>query len=127
MSGFELKDAFTGIGLVVAVCGWEYSRWKDRRHELFKERLKRRLDMHDSAFEAFLPFTNAKDGRPEVDADKLEKARTKIQLYGHEDEIAAYERFVSRLNAGDVDGVNSSLGQLIPLMVAKLRNELGYK
>jgi hypothetical protein len=126
MSGFEFKDAFTGIGLIIAVCGWEYSRWKDRKHELFKERLKRRLDMHDSAFEAFLPFTNAKDGKPDIDADKLSIARTKIQLYGHEDEIAAYELFVSRLTAKDIDGVNSSLGQLIPLMVTRLRKELGY-
>lgn len=130
MGSLELKDIITGVGLLLVICGWLFSRWKDRTHEIFKERLKKRLDMHDSVFEALMPFINNKDGQINLDenalSEKLSLARTKVQLYGYKYEIEAYELFISQLKEIDINGINCSLRKLTPMMVNKLRIELGY-
>jgi hypothetical protein len=125
----EWKDIITGVGLILVIAGWLFSRWKDRNHELFKERLKKRLEMYDSVVEAMLPFLNpGPDGALDLTGlgDKLSTARTKMQLYGYDDEISEYECFVSCINARDVSGLNDSLKRLSPMILKKLRKELGY-
>jgi hypothetical protein len=127
----EWKDIVTGVGLVLVIAGWLFSRWKDRNHEIFKERLKRRLDMYDSVIVAILPFLNpGPDGHvnlssPELN-EKLSSARTKIQLYGYSDEISEYELFLSFLLAKKLPEINSSLRRLSAMITTKIRKELGY-
>jgi hypothetical protein len=127
----EWKDAMTGVGLLLVIAGWIFSRWKDRNFEIFKERLKKRLDMYDSMVDALLPFFNpGPDGQLTVDSDllgeKLGAARTKIQLYGYSDEISEYESFLSFLVAKNLREVNNSLQRLSTMVTKKLRKELGY-
>jgi len=86
MCDVESKDIIALIGIIIVMCGWLFSRWKDRTHEIFKERLKKRLDMYDSVFDALLPFVNNRDGIIDLYSDtlseKLSSTRTKIQLIG---------------------------------------------
>jgi hypothetical protein len=127
----EWKDIVTGVSLILVIAGWIFSRWKDRNHEIFKERLKKRLDMYDSLVEAILPFLNpGPDGSVTLSSSSLEEklaaARTKIQLYGYSDEISEYEVFLSSLIAKNLPEVNSSLKRLSTMITEKLRKELGY-
>jgi len=130
MCGVESKDIIAWTGFIIVILGWLFSRWKDRTHEIFKERLKNRLDMYDCLFDALLPFANNKDGSVDLDSDKLSEklsfTRTKIQLYEYKDEIDEYELFIKKLKNNDINGVNCSLQKLSPMMVNKLRKELGY-
>ncbi|MGA3345952.1 MAG: hypothetical protein ABSC76_13895 [Terracidiphilus sp.] len=127
----EWKDIVTGVSLILVVAGWIFTRWKDRNHEIFKERLKKRLDMYDSLVAAILPFLNpGPDGAVSASssslAEMLGAARTKIQLYGYSDEISEYESFLSYLTARNLAEVNHSLKRLSTMITKKLRKELGY-
>ncbi len=124
----ELKDWITGVSLLLVIVGWLVSRWQDRNHEIFRERLQRRLDMFNCVVDAILPFLNPRpDGTPDVtNAKKLEAARVKMQLYGYNHERAAYEQFIACLNRRDLPGVLKSLGELTPIVTSNLRKELGY-
>lgn len=130
MFDIEWKDIITGLGLVLVIIGWLFSRWKDRNHEIFKERLKRRLDMYDSIVDALLPFFNPKNGQVDLDGDtlsaKLSVASTKIQLFGYQDETDEFKSFISKLKDKDLDGVNCSLKKLSPMIVNNIRKELRY-
>lgn len=129
----ELKDTITIFGLIIVVCGWLFSRWKDRSHELFKERLKKRLDMHDSVIEAMRPYLDAShtDGTVTMGTQELSErvgtARRKIHLFGYADEITEYENFVAAAIAANGEKLSRSLETLSPMIIGKIRKELGYK
>lgn len=126
----EIKDIIALIGLIVVVSGWLFIRWKDRKHEIFKERLKKRLDMFDAVIDAILPFLNSDNGVIDLETGELSKrlssARTKVQLFGYKDEINIYEEFVASLKERNVDSVNRLSGIVAHTIVTKLRHELGY-
>ena len=133
MSDLEIWQLLVAaFAIVVTVVGWLYEKAKDRQHEIFKERLKRRLDMYDSVIVALLPFANAANANDSVNLSAslkkdLETARTKMQLFGYNDEKESFERFISTIPKKDMVELNKCLKQLIPLIPSKLRSELGYK
>lgn len=127
----EPKDFITGAGLIIVIAGWLFSRWKDRNHEVFKERLRKRMEMHDAVIAAALPFLNPVDGKVVLGKEELDgllsAARTRVNLYGYSDEIDGFECFIRNLLAEDVAGVTAALATLMPLIIKKMRKDLGYR
>jgi hypothetical protein len=121
----------SGIG----VWGWFTTSKLNRDNEIFKqrlaERLKRRMAMFESLVEAMLPFINTKNGAVDLEvnilSNRLSKARIEVQLYGLDEEIAAFENFIQSLEKRNLDGVNAGMTKVASLIRANLRTELDYE
>lgn len=130
----DWKDIITIAGLVVVIGGWFYSKWKDRKHEIFRERLKRRLEMYDSVIDAIRPLIYApvdSDGGKHIDFndemnDRLREAHLKISIYGYSDEISAFQSLADKMAEKNGPGAAHSLNVLTEMLVKKIRTELGY-
>jgi hypothetical protein len=125
----EVRDCITIFSVLIVVIGWFTNNYFNRRHEIAKKRLEYRL----SALESFLPvwYVFQKHAAPfEEDPDllsKLENARTKINLYGQQDEIDAMELFVSHVEKGDTTSGSKSIHTLVLLIKNRVRTELKLK
>jgi len=113
----------------IVVVGWFISGYLNRRHEVAKKRMEYRLE----TLHSFLPvfFSIQKNKNPfEEDPKllaKLEKSRSNFQLYGLQDEISEFEAMVQAIESRDIEQFNSKLRQLVGLVRARIRNEIGLK
>ena len=112
---------------IVAI-GWFVTGYLNRRKDVAQKRMEYRL----RALEAFLPvwFAIQKNSAPFSDPGflpLLEDARAKIQLYGHEKEIALMEVFIAGLEKHDLNAANKALTELLPVVKTGIRRELGLE
>ncbi|HVI53096.1 MAG TPA: hypothetical protein VM661_17940 [Candidatus Sulfotelmatobacter sp.] len=122
------------IAAIVAIIGWLATSMLNRKNEIFKqileERLKRRMMMFESVFEALLPFANPRNGELSVSGEKLSEllsmANKLVQLYGNNCEIDCFRKFTSAINGKDLDLVKKLLIDELPLFRENMREELGY-
>lgn len=122
----KLKDLIPLISVLVVVSGWFINNILNRNHEIAKKRLEYRL----SALESFLPvwFSMQKSPKPfEDDPDllnKIESARSQIQLYGKRDEIEGMEKFIESLESNDIENGVKRLNEFVLLVKNRIRVEL---
>lgn len=126
LSCLKFRDIIPLISVSVVVLGWFINNILNRNHEISKKRLDFRL----SALESFLPvwFSMQKSLKPfEDDPDllnKIENARSQIQLYGKEDEIEGMEKFIAALESNDIENGVKRLHEFVLLVKNRIRVEL---
>jgi hypothetical protein len=127
------------FAVVVTVIVWALTQRANRKHEVFKERLKRRVEM----FDGLLPeVANFVTGLKRWDNDKENEAalrmcrdafnelgsyRIKIICYGTTEERMLYERLIDAIEKRDVVGLPDANNKLVYLVKQNLRKELGIK
>ena len=133
-----LKDWQTLIAAVIVILGWFVNSYLNKKHEITKRRIDKRLEVLQSIIESILfeVSKNADKAFTQKDfKDKLERARAKIQMFGYKKEIQIYEDFIDSLNMKatteeeknvKLKRINESMARL-PLMKDSLRSELGLE
>jgi hypothetical protein len=121
----EVKDWITIASAFIVAIGWFVTGYLNRVKDVAQKRLEYRL----KALEAFLPvwFTIQKNSAPFTQPAflaQLEDARSKFQLYGFKDEIDLMEQFISAIEKQNIPAANTVLGNLVPLVRSRIREEL---
>lgn len=116
--------AALGGASIVAV-GWFVTGWLNRRKDVAQKRMELRLQ----ALESFLPvwFTIQSNSAPFTDPGflaLLERSRSQFQLYGSNDEVDIFEKFIKAIETRDLAGANAALARLVPLVRNRIRQEL---
>lgn len=124
----ELEDWITLVSALIIAIGWFVTGYLGRKNDVALKRLEFRL----KALESFLPvwFAIEKNSAPFSDPEflpLLEETRSKIQLYGHDDEIASVEKFIHEIESQNLAGANAALNQVISLIRRRIREELAIK
>jgi hypothetical protein len=112
---------FTTAGSLVAI-GWFVTGYLNRSKDVALKRMEYRL----AALQSCLPIlfaTGAPFAQPGF-AEQLADVRSKLQLYGFNDEIDGMERFISAVERCDLQGANNALNDLKPLVRTHIRREL---
>jgi hypothetical protein len=121
----EIKDWITICSVLVGVFGWFANGWLNRRNET----AKKRFDFRMAALQSFLKvwFFIQRNPAPFLDPSflpLLEDARSLFQLYGKDDEIVLFERFIVAVERQNLLEANHALAELVPLIRIKIRKEL---
>ena len=116
------------ISAFIVALGWFVNGDLNRRKDVALKRLEHRLE----ALKSFLPvwFSIQEGGAPFLQPDflqHLKTARTNFQLYGCEDEIQSMENFITACERQDLQAANAAIFQLVPMVRARIRKELGIK
>ncbi len=123
----EISDYTLIISSIIIVLGWFVNSFLNRRHEISKKRLDYRLEALQSFLPVFLGMeTSFSSGFKDVPTlkDKIQTARVNFQLYGYQDEIDLFDKFVSTLEKQDTSGATATINELIQLVRCRLRDEL---
>jgi len=122
----ELKDWIMIISAIIVVVGWFTNSYLNRRHEISKKRLDYRLETLHSFLPVFLSISSSQ--KPFEDDktlnDKIINARVNFQLYGYQDEVELFQKFVIAIEKPDVNEATITVNKLIKLTRARIRNEL---
>ncbi|MGB8601534.1 MAG: hypothetical protein WCD42_04980 [Rhizomicrobium sp.] len=121
-----LATIITGVAaILIAMKGWKKNAEENRKHQIFQERLRKRLEMFDHLLPVVKMINEADKSNQ---CDNIEKAYDAIQLYGYQDEIDKFEKFVAAVRAATQNGRKVSTAELvdIPPLLLKIRDELGY-
>jgi len=123
----EPKEWIMIVSALIVAIGWFVTGYLNRKKDIAQKRLEYRL----RALEAFLPvwFSIQKNSMPFTDPkfiDKLENARSKLQLYGLDDEIQQMERFIKYIEKKDLPNANAVLIELVKLVRSRIRKELDF-
>ena len=112
-------------GAAVVSAGWFVTGRLNRDKEVALKRLEYRLRALESVLPVFFTIDNS--GSPFTQPgflSQLEDARSKIQLYGTADEIAAMEDFISAIEQRDLNRANAALRTLKLVVRRQIRDEL---
>jgi hypothetical protein len=124
------------LAITATVIVWALTQRANRKHEIFKERLKRRVDLFDSLLPEIANFVTSlkRMEEPSRKADAtaaclkafelLGDYRVKIHLYGTEEEQRRYEEFIGAIDKRDVKIFSEKNNSLADLMIKNLRAEL---
>lgn len=124
----EPKDWITLFSVLIIITGWFVNGYLNRKNEIAKKRLDYRLPALLSFFKVWSVIT--KNGKPFSDPTFLpliEEARSSISMYGDEDEIILYEKFIRSIEKSELENANKALEELVPLMRSRIRKELNIK
>ncbi|MDF0544512.1 hypothetical protein PX699_19340 [Sphingobium sp. H39-3-25] len=113
------------ISAILAVGGWLFNAFKDRQDRRFELRTKYRLEMLELCLEAVLSL-NATERRPEEIIRALSLARSKIGIFGTDEEVRAFERLISIVEKSSGKALTGTdLNEFPRLLVANFRREIG--
>lgn len=121
----ETRDWITIFSVIAVITGWFVNGYLNRKNEIAKKRLDHRLPTLQSFFQMWFFIT--KNSNPFSDPTFLplvEKVRGDFQLYGQNDEIELFEKFIKSVESQDLQGANDALSKLVPLLRTRIRNEL---
>jgi hypothetical protein len=122
----KIADFTLIISSIIVVFGWFVNSFLNRRHEISKKRIDYRLDTLHSFLPVFLSI--AKSPQPFIDDptlnDKIKVARVNFQLYGYQDEIDLFNKFVSAIETQNTIEAGNTINELIKLVRCRLRDEL---
>jgi hypothetical protein len=118
-------DWTTVISVIAIITGWFVNGYLNRKNEIAKKRLDHRLP----TLKAFLkiPRLIEKNSAPFNDTiflPLIEEVRGDFQLYGQDDEIQLFEKFIKSCETQNVQGANDGLDKLVPLVRKRIRKEL---
>ena len=124
----EIKDWITIFSVIALIIGWFVNGQLNRRNEIAKKRFEFRM----AALQSFLKvhFIIEKNPAPFDDPlflPLLEETRINFQLYGKDDEIDSFEKFITSLEQGNLQEANDGLHSLSLLIRKKIRKELNLK
>ncbi|MGO9484401.1 MAG: hypothetical protein ACLPX9_07435 [Rhodomicrobium sp.] len=132
-----LSEIAPYIAMVVTIIVWVLTQRENRRHEIFKERLKRRVDMFDGLLPAISTFIAAVklyngDERNTNAVQECQKAlellgdyHTKMLCYGTDGERHILEEFLDAINKRNISALPDKNSRLVDLVRKNLRAELG--
>jgi hypothetical protein len=125
--------------LAVTILVWALTQRSNRKHEVFKERVKRRVEMFDGLLPLMVQLSEVLQRlniHPE-DQDAIAQAnvtckllgdyRVKMLCYATDEERNAYEEVVDAINKKDQATFPKRHNKLVDLARKNLRNELGIK
>lgn len=125
--------------IIVTLIVWTLTQRANRRHEIFKERLRRRVEMFDAILPDIAKFVIAiteynKDNYSKKAAEACEEAcivlgvhRIKMLCYGTDKEQKAYEEYVNAINERNLKLLKEKNNTLVELVRLNLRRELHLK
>jgi hypothetical protein len=128
---------YAAIAATIVV--WSLTQKANRKHEIFKERLKRRVEMFETLLPEISRFvdavrqfggneSNAEAVRACQDAiNKLGSYRVKMLCYGTNEEQRVYEEFIDAIENHRMDVLSERNERLVNLVRKNLRSELGIK
>jgi hypothetical protein len=119
---------------MVTVIIWILTQRQNRKSEIFKERLKRRMEMFDGLFQRIVNFNNAyKKYQNNNSLDELQKEavtlgnyRQKIFCYGTEEEYNIYCDLIKSIDESNTSLFLKKHAELVDLARKNLRIELDY-
>jgi hypothetical protein len=135
----ELDKFAPYIAISVTLLVWVLTQRANRKHEVFKERLKKRVDMFDKLLPEIGNFVTAvklyNENMQNVDAEQAANSawkqlgdhRIKILCYGTEEEINIYEEFISIVERRESTSYADANNKLVDLVRKNFRTELGIK
>jgi hypothetical protein len=124
----DIKDIMLIISAIIVAAGWFVNGYLNR----LKDVAQKRLDYRLRALEAFLPVwfdiqSNPASFTQPGFLQKLEHARSMIQLYGLKNEIEQMEKFIDSIQNQNLNDANKALTELVPLIRKNIRRELNIK
>ena len=133
-----LIDVAPYVAMLISVFVWALTQWANRKHEIFKERLKKRVDMFDGLLPEISKFVtaanlnddgeaNAKTARLQGAIDRFGDYRIKMLCYGTDEERHAYEEFIDTIEKRNMTLLIKKNKILVDLVRKNLRAELGIE
>ncbi|ROT95016.1 hypothetical protein EB810_07720 [Altererythrobacter sp. FM1] len=120
-----LQFAGIVIGAMIAVGGWLYNARKEREFRKFELRVKYRIETLESALNAVLTL-NEKHPQASRIVESFTAARSKIGLFGTDEEFQEFERLVRMIEqnaGGQLQGEN--INAFPKILLANFRREIG--
>ncbi len=111
---------------VIIIVGWFINSHLNRKNNIAQKRFEYRMGALKSFIDVF--YIIEKNSSPFSDPSflpLLEKARTNFSLYGENDEIKQFERFIYCCKNGNAENATIELNKLVSLVREKIRKELG--
>lgn len=122
----NIADYTLIISSIIVVSGWFVNGFLNRRHEISRKRMDYRLESLHSFLPVFLSMTSS--SQPFIDDltlnEKVKNARVNFQLYGYQDEIDLFNKFVLAIERQDANEATTTINELIKLVRHRLRDEL---
>ncbi len=122
----KISDYAIIVSSIIVVVGWFVNNFLNRRHDISKKRMDYRLESLHSFLPVFLSITSS--SQPFKDdptlSDKIKNARVNFQLYGYQDEIDLFNKFVKAIEKQNTHEATTTINELIVLVRCRLRNEL---
>lgn len=120
----------SNLGLIVStsvvVIGWFVNSHFNRKHEKIKKRIEYRLMTLQSFMLIKNSFTSS--SQPFDDDEnlkkKIENTRANFQLYGYQDELVLFEKFINAIEDASIPKTVGTINELIKLTTDRLRREL---
>jgi hypothetical protein len=124
----SVTNWITVFSVIAVISGWFVNGWLNRRNEIAKKRFDHRLPTLHSFLELieFIKKNNQKPNDEEF-IKLTRKVHMDFQLYGQKDEIDRYEIFLKAWEANNNEVALDALNNLIPLVMKRIRKELGIK
>lgn len=120
---FDLAQIITIVSVILVIIGWFVNQWLNRKNEIVKEARSYRLDMLDS----IIKFRNDWVKTKNVNQQLWDECYTKVQLYGLNDELVAFENLRKEMEKEQDDNKNQMGDYLIKLVILcrnRIREEL---
>lgn len=125
--------------IAATIIVWTLTQRANRKHEIFKERLKRRVEMFDALLPEISRFVDAlfryggdESNKEAIQAcqdafNKLGSYRVKMLCYGTGEEQRVYEEFIDAVDKRKMDVLADKNRNLVDLVKKNLRKELDIK
>lgn len=125
METLEIKDWITICSVLAVIFGWFVNGYLNRKNEIAKNKLEHRLPTLKSFLKVVVfidknesPFTE------KGFIEDIENVRMDFFLYGKDDEIKLYEKFIKSCESQNLEGANKALFELKYLVRERIRKEL---
>jgi hypothetical protein len=127
------------VAIAATAIIWILTQRVNRTHEIFKERLKRRVEMFDSLLpvmsevvDAYYQYGGEESKTEAAQAcrnavHKMGSYRVKMRCYGNDDEKRVYEEYMKTIEDRKMDKLVEQHNLVVDLALKNLRMELGFK
>lgn len=122
----EISDLGLIISTLLVITGWFINSYFNRKHEKLKKQMEYRL----MTLQSFTLIRNSFTSSPKPFEDdknlksNIEKTRVYFQLYGYQDELDLYEKFIKGLEESNIPKTVEIINKLTNLTGSRLRKEL---
>jgi hypothetical protein len=114
------------LAALIVMGGWYVTAVFNRRKDIAQKRTDLRLKALEAVLDVWFGI-QASGGNPWADPrflDLLANARSKVGLYGFQDEIVVMEAFISSIEQKKLLEANAGLQRLVDLTRNRIREEL---
>ena len=100
----DISDLGLIVSTLVVIIGWFINSYFNRKHEKLKKQMDYRLMTLQSFSQVMNSFTSSpKPFENDVNLkSKIETTRVYFQLYGYQDELDLYEKFIKALEDSSI-------------------------